>query len=177
MKHLLKLNLQFFGDPEPGQGEKEPPAPNPEEILKQLMRESVPKAEFDALQKQYNEFFAKVASGQFQSEEGGEKKELTKDEKQQRFYKAVDTIYNRKFKGSVEFMENALIIDDYLVSQGERSAFAPSRGDITPDIESRCENFNEAMKDALEDANGNDRICSLRFAEAIDTPYAVGSLS
>ena len=175
MKHLLKLNLQFFGDPEPGQGEKDP-APNPEEMLQKLMRDSVPKAEYDALKKQYNEFFAKVANGQFQSEEGGEK-EPTEDEKQQRFYKAIDTIYNRKFKGSVEFMENALIIDDYLVAHGERSAFAPSRGDITPDIESRCENFNEALKDALEDANGNDRICSLRFAEQIDTPYAVGSRS
>ena len=174
MKNLLKLNLQFFGDPEPGDNQN--PAPNPEEMLQKLMRDSVPKAEYEALKKQYNEFFAKVANGQFQSEEGGEK-EPTEDEKQQRFYKAIDTIYNRKFKGSVEFMENALIIDDYLVAHGERSAFAPSRGDITPDIESRCENFNEAMKDALEDANGNDRICSLRFAEQIDTPYAVGSRS
>ena len=173
--HLLKLNLQFFGDPEPGDNQN--PAPNPEEMLQELMRNSVPKAKYDALDKQYKEFFAKVANGQFQSGEGGEKKELTEDEKQQKFYKAVDTIYNRKFKGSVEFIENALIIDDYLVSHGERSAFAPSRGDITPDIESRCENFTEAMKDALEDANGNDRICSLRFAEAIDTTSAVGSRS
>ena len=172
--HLLKLNLQFFGDQEPG--DKQDPAPNPEEMLQKLMRDSVPKAEYDALKKQYNEFFAKVASGQFGGEEGGEK-EPTEDEKQQRFYKAIDTIYNRKFKGSVEFMENATIINDYLVAHGERSAFAPSRGDITPEIESRCENFSEALKDALEDANGNDRICSLRFAEQIDTPYAVGSRS
>ena len=176
MKHLLKLNLQFFGDPEPGQGGQPDPTPTPEEMLQELMRNSVPKAKYDALDKQYKEFFAKVANGQFQSEEGGEK-EPTEDEKQQRFYKAIDTIYNRKFKGSVEFMENATIINDYLVEHGERSAFAPSRGDITPEIESRCENFSEALKDALEDANGNDRICSLRFAEQIDTPYAVGSRS
>lgn len=169
MKHLLKLNLQFFGEP------TDPPAPdpvpNPEDMLQKLMRDSVPKAEYDALKKQYNEFFAKVASGQFGGEGGGEK-EPTEDEKQQRFYKAIDTIYNRKFKGSVEFMENALIIDDYLVSHGERSAFAPSRGDITPDIEAKTETFKDILTDSLEAADGNDRMCSTYFSNCIDAPMA-----
>ena len=121
MKHLLKLNLQFFGEPgnpPPADSQKQDPPPkSPEEILQELMRNSVPKAQYDALDKQYKEFFAKVANGQFPSGEGGEK-EPTEDEKQQRFYKAIDTIYNRKFKGSVEFMENATIINDYLVEHG-----------------------------------------------------------
>lgn len=175
MKHLLKLNLQFFGEPEtPPDGE--PKTKTPEEMLKELMRNSVPKAEYEALKKQYNEFFAKVATGQYSGEEGG-KKEPTEDEKQQEFYKAIDIINNRKFKGSIDFMKNALIIDDYLVSHGERSAFAPSRGKITPEIESDCTEFKDVLKDCLADAEGSDRRCSLAFSEAIDTPYEVGSRS
>ena len=122
---------------------------NPEEALARLMRESVPKEKFDALQKQYNDFFASVANGSFTTGEEAER-EPTEDEKQQEFYKAVDTIYKHKFHGSAEFMKNAVIIDDYLVSHGQRSAFAPSRGELTPDIEASTENFNELLKDCSD---------------------------
>ena len=171
MSTKKKIGLQFFaepGDPPPAEPPKQDPPPkSPEEMLKDLMRNSVPKEEFDKLQTQYTEFLAKVASGQFT---GGEEKgqEPTEDEKQQAFYRAIDKINNHKFKGSVEFMENATIINDYLVEHGERSAFAPSRGDITPEIESRCENFSEALKDAffLSDPEAQERYENLEKSEA-----------
>lgn len=178
MNTKRKIGLQFFaepGDPPPAEPPKQDPPPkSPEEMLKDLMRNSVPKEEYDKLQKQYNEFFAKVASGNFTSgEEKG--KEPTEDEKQQAFYRAIDKINNHKFKGSVEFMENALIIDNYLVEHGHRSAFAPSRGEISQDIQNQTEDFNEVLKDALEAGDGDDSLCSLYFARMVDTPYKVGT--
>lgn len=143
---------------------------SPEEALAKLMRESVPKAQYDALQKQYNDFFSKVASGRFTEEDEGER-EPSEDEKQQQFFKAVDTIYHRKFHGSKDFMDNALIIDNYLTSHGQRSAFAPSRGDITADIENQCEAFNKYLQECIDNCGGDDSICSANFASAIDTPF------
>lgn len=148
---------------------------SPEEALARLMRESVPKEKFDALQKQYNDFFASVANGSFTTGEEAER-EPTEDEKQQEFYRAIDTIYKHKFHGSAEFMKNAVIIDDYLVSHGQRSAFAPSRGELTPDIEASTENFNELLKDCLEAGDGDDTLTSAYFAKQIDTPYKTGTL-
>lgn len=147
---------------------------SPEEMLQKLMRESVPKEKFDELQKQYNDFFAKVANGHFTGEEEGER-ELTEDEQQQRFFKAVDTLNKHKFHGSVEFMENALIVDDYLVSHGQRSAFAPSRGDITADVDILTENMNAIFRECLEQASGDNDMCSMNFAKCIDTQYKTGS--
>lgn len=146
---------------------------NPEEALAKLMRESVPKAEYEKLQQQYNDFFSRVASGQFTDEEG--ERAPTEDEQQQEFFKAVDTIYNHKFHGSAEFMKNALIVDNYLVAHGQRSAFAPSRGDITPDIEVSNENFNRFLQDCLEQGQGDDTLTSAYFAKQIDTPYRTGT--
>lgn len=143
---------------------------NPEEALAKLMRESVPKEEYDKLKKQYNDFFSKVASGRFTEEEQGER-EPSEDEKQQEFYRAVDTIYRRKFRGPVEFMKNARIVDEYLTSHGQRSAFAPSRGDITTDIENQCEAFNNYLKECLDNCGDDDSICSANFACGIDTPF------
>ena len=149
-------------------------SPSPEEMLQKLMRESVPKEKYDELQKKYNDFFRDVATGHFTGAEEGER-ELTEDEKQQKFFKAVDTLNKHKFHGSVEFMENALIIDDYLVSHGQRSAFAPSRGDVTADVETMTENMNAIFRECLEQASGDNDLCSMNFAKCIDTQYKTGS--
>ena len=57
MNTKKKIGLQFFaepGDPPPAEPPKQDPPPkSPEEMLKDLMRNSVPKEEFDKLQKQY----------------------------------------------------------------------------------------------------------------------------
>lgn len=145
----------------------------PEETLAKLMRESVPKEQYEALQKQYNDFFQNVASGHFTKTEEGTQ-EPTEDEKQQEFYKAIDTINSRKFHGPVQFMENALIIDNYLKEHGQRSAFAPSRGDITADIETQNETLNEIFQDALEAADGDDNLCTAYFAKCVDAPLRTG---
>ena len=149
---------------------------NPEEALAKLMRDSVPKEKYDALQKQYNDFFNKVANGHFTDEEAKEQ-EPTEDEKQQAFFQAIDKLYNRKTHGSVEFMENALIIDNYLVSHGQRSAFAPSRGDVTPDIDSVTEAVNATLQSCVDQSNGSDSICSAHYADSIDTKFMTGSRS
>lgn len=147
----------------------------PEETLAKLMRDSVPKEKYDELRNQYNAFFNKVANGRFTGEE--KEQEPTEDEKQQEFFKAIDKLYNRKTRGSVEFMENALIVDNYLVSHGQRSAFAPSRGDVTPDVESITEAMNEIFKSCVEQSNGNNNICSAHFSDLIDTKILTGSRS
>ena len=72
-------------------------------------------------------------------------------------------------------MSNALVIDNYLREHGQRSAFAPSRGEISTEIESQTEDFNQVLKDSLEAADGDDTLCSVYFAKMIDTPYKVGS--
>lgn len=180
MKHLLKLSLQFFGDPEPGQQtepeKQEEQILDPIEQLKKLRSETVPLERYRAMEAERNKLYSELANGHFTREEGGEKEE-TEDEKQQKFYKAIDTIYNHKFKGSNEFIKNALIIDDYLVSHGQRSAFAPSRGEITTDIQNNTEEFNSVLKDSLEAGDGDDTLCSVYFAKCINTPYPVGSRS
>lgn len=183
MKHYrFNIGIQFFAEEPPKQDppkqdppKQDPPAtPTPEEMLKNLMRNSVPKEQYDQLLKEHNEFFAAVANGQY-SRSGEPGKQVTEDDKQQEFYRAIDKIYNRKFKGSVEFMENALVIDNYLREHGQRSAFAPSRGEISTEIESQTEDFNQVLKDSLEAADGDDTLCSVYFAKMIDTPYKVGS--
>ena len=149
---------------------------SPEEALARLMRESVPKEKFDALQKQYNDFFASVANGSFTTGEEAER-EPSEDDKEQEFYKAVMNIYKHDhFLGSPEFMEDAIIIDDYLTSHGQRSAFANSEGEITPEADVNNQNLTDLFKACLEASDGDPTLCSAFYAKHIDTPYKTGTL-
>lgn len=148
---------------------------NPEEALAKLMRESVPKEKYDALQKQYNEFFSSVCDGSFS--DANAQREPSEDDKEQEFYKAVMNIYKHDhFLGSPEFMEDAIIIDDYLTSHGQRSAFANSEGEITPEADVNNQNLTELFKACLEASDGDPTLCSAFFAKHIDTPYKTGTL-
>lgn len=133
-------------------------APSPEEILLSMKETMVPRTEVEKWQSKYNNLFQSVANGTFSGEDNSPKLP-TEAEAKATFEANIKKIGNAANKVSpLELYQTMLDIDDYLTSHGQRSGFAPSEGEITPEIEASCEKTRELLRATIERAEGSDEV-------------------
>lgn len=137
----------------------------PEEILLEMKKNTVPKEDFDALTAKYNSLFQAVANGITPE---GEKTEETEEEKREKIKQSILDIHSKTKRGTVEQFKNMIEMHDYLTSHGQRSCFAPSKGEITESTEAQCEALRDLMAEAVEASNGDNVACGTYFASRLD---------
>ena len=126
----------------------------PEETLRQLKETTVSKTDYEEAVNKYNALFNQVATGSFYAHETDDKP--TEEELTQKFNDNVKVLHNNKGLSSREHARRLLEMDEYLVNHGQRSAFAPSSGDLTPDINNSVEKVREFLKSALEQSTSDE---------------------
>lgn len=138
----------------------------PEEVLKELKKNTVAKEQFDALQARYNKLYSDTANGLFY-EEDAEPKGPSEEDQRKAYEEAVLAMKSGKARGSYAQMKNLLIIDDYLTSHGERSAFAPSIGELDAADENMCSAMHDILKYAVDNSGGSNEVASALYSNSI----------
>lgn len=139
----------------------------PEEVLKELKKNTVAKTQFDELQQKYNKLYAETANGMFFAEEN-EPEGPSEEEQKKAFEDAIMAKKTGTLHGSYANMKLLLTVDDYLTSHGQRSCFAPSIGDLTDADEAMCSAMHDALKYAVDNSDGSDASASVLFANCIN---------
>ena len=130
--------------------------PTPEQVLVEMRETMVPREEADKWQQKYNELFRSVANGTFFGED---KVEKTEDELKAEFDSNVKRLTDTsKSLRPLDMFQLMLDVDDYLTSHGERSCFAPSTGDITPEIDASCTKMHDLLESVIAQADGSDEV-------------------
>lgn len=133
-------------------------APSPEEILLTMKETMVPRTEAEKWQLKYNNLFQSVANGTFSGEDNTPKAP-TEEESRAAFEANIKKLGNAANKVTpLELYQTMLDIDDYLIAHGQRSGFAPSEGEITPEIEASCEKTRELLRATIERAEGSNEV-------------------
>ena len=148
-------------------------APSPEEVLADLKANYVPKEREDYWHNKYNQIFAEVANGTFSVEDN---KESTKSEEDAR----INFENNLKLAASndsvrpLSLFKAAVEADDYLVSQGKRSVFAASEGDLSDSDTQSCERMNALLKDVIDKSENDDNVAlaylGTKLVDAVKIP-------
>lgn len=139
----------------------------PEEVLKELKKNTVAKTQFDELQQKYNKLYAETANGMFFADES-EQEEESEEDKKKHFEEVVLAKKAGMIHGSTANMKLLLDVDDYLTSHGQRSCFAPSIGDLTEADEAMCSAMHDALRYAVDNSDGSDASASVLFANCIN---------
>lgn len=143
------------------------------EMLVEAMKNMVPKADFDNLNKEHEDLIKKVLNGEF-SGDGTQKGPTppTQSEKDERFKQLMNGFHENKFHTPTEHISAMLEIDDYLVEKGNRSLFEASTGDRNYNgAYEESMKVKEILKDALEESHGNDMLLMAKIQDAlIDNP-------
>ena len=119
----------------------------PEDILKDLKENSVPKEKYEELSQKYNKLFKDVAERTFSS---SEKQEPEKSEEEQRkeYERNIKLIGGQNNQVSdIEHARALLAIRDYRLAHG--------LGELFPD---EPETMTEILKESIETADGNNEI-------------------
>ena len=146
--------------------------PSPEEVLVQMKETMVPKEEAQKWQNKYNELFRSVANGTFSGED--KVPEKTEEEKKADFEGKIKRLGDSTNKMSpLEMFQNMLDIDDYLTSHGQRSGFAPSEGEITPEIETSCEKTRELLRTVIERSEGSNEVALAYLGNHLTDPSGI----
>ena len=117
---------------------------SPEQILVKMRETMVPREEADEWRQKYNQLFREVATRTF--EPGQEANAPSEAEKEAAFRKAISDIHNHKDMGARSVMQKLLTIDAYQTEHGQRSIFAPSRGNLDSQAAESCNRVREAMQ-------------------------------
>ena len=146
--------------------------PSPEEVLVQMKENMVPKEEAQKWQQKYNELFRSVANGTFSGED--KVPEKTEEEKKAEFDSNIKTLTDTsKSIRPLDMFQKMLEVDDYLTSHGERSCFAPSTGDITPEIDASCTKMHSLLESVIAQADGSDEIALAYLGNHLSDPIGM----
>ena len=146
--------------------------PSPEEVLIQMKENMVPKEEAQKWQQKYNELFRSVANGTFSGED--KVPEKTEEEKKAGFEGNIKRLGDSTNKMSpLDMFQTMLDIDDYLTSHGQRSGFAPSEGEITPEIETSCEKTRDLLRTVIERSEGSNEVALAYLGNHLTDPSGI----
>ena len=146
--------------------------PSPEEVLVQMKENMVPKEEAQKWQSKYNELFRSVANGTFSGED--KLPEKTEEEKKADFEGKIKRLGDSTNKMSpLDMFQTMLDIDDYLTSHGQRSGFAPSEGEITPEIETSCEKTRDLLRTVIERSEGSNEVALAYLGNHLTDPSGI----
>ena len=146
--------------------------PSPEEVLVQMKESMVPKEEAQKWQSKYNELFRSVANGTFSGED--KVPEKTEEEKKAEFDSNIKTLTDTsKSIRPLDMFQKMLDVDDYLTSHGERSCFAPSTGDITPEIDASCTKMHSLLESVIAQSDGSDEIALAYLGNHLSDPVGM----
>ena len=146
--------------------------PSPEEVLVQMKENLVPKEEAQKWQQKYNELFRSVANGTFSGED--KVTEKTEEEKKAELDSNIKTLTDTsKSIRPLDMFQKMLEVDDYLTSHGERSCFAPSTGDITPEIDASCTKMHSLLESVIAQADGSDEIALAYLGNHLSDPIGM----
>ena len=146
--------------------------PSPEEVLVQMKENMVPKEEAQKWQSKYNELFRSVANGTFSGED--KVPEKTEEELKAEFDSNIKTLTDTsKSIRPLDMFQKMLEVDDYLTSHGERSCFAPSTGDITPEIDTSCKKMHSLLESVIAQADGSDEIALAYLGNHLSDPIGM----
>ncbi len=143
--------------------------PSPEEVLVQMKENMVPKEEAAKWQQKYNDLFRSVANGTFSGED--KVPEKTEEEKKADFESIVKRFGDASNRATpLEMFQSMLDADEYLTSHGQRSGFAPSEGEITPEIEASCEKTRELLRSVIERSEGSNEVALAYLGNHLTDP-------
>lgn len=146
--------------------------PSPEEVLVQMKENMVPKEEAQKWQQKYNELFRSVANGTFSGED--KVSEKTEEELKADFEGKIKRLGDSTNKISpLDMFQTMLDIDDYLTSHGQRSGFAPSEGEITPEIETSCEKTRDLLRTVIERSEGSNEVALAYLGNHLTDPSGI----
>ena len=146
--------------------------PSPEEVLVQMKENMVPKEEAQKWQQKYNELFRSVANGTFSGED--KVPEKTEEELKADFDGKIKWLGDSTNKMSpLDMFQTMLDIDDYLTSHGQRSGFAPSEGEITPEIETSCEKTRDLLRTVIERSEGSNEVALAYLGNHLTDPSGI----
>lgn len=146
--------------------------PSPEEVLVQMKENMVPKEEAQKWQQKYNELFRSVANGTFSGED--KVSERTEEELKADFEGKIKRLGDSTNKMSpLDMFQTMLDIDDYLTSHGQRSGFAPSEGEITPEIETSCEKTRDLLRTVIERSEGSNEVALAYLGNHLTDPSGI----
>lgn len=145
--------------------------PTPEQVLVEMRETMVPREEADKWQSKYNELFRSVANGTFSGED---KVEKTEDELKAEFDGNVKRLTDTsKSLRPLDMFQLMLDVDDYLTSHGERSCFAPSTGDITPEIDASCTKMHDLLESVIAQADGSNEVALAYLGNHLSDPVGM----
>lgn len=145
--------------------------PTPEQVLVEMRETMVPREEADKWQQKYNELFRSVANGTFSGED---KVEKTEDELKAEFDSNIKRLTDTsKSLRPLDMFQLMLDVDDYLTSHGERSCFAPSTGDITPEIDASCTKMHDLLESVIAQADGSDEVALAYLGNHLTDPVGM----
>ena len=139
---------------------------SPEEVLKKMRENMVPREEAQEWENKYNKLFQSVANGTFQKEE----EPLSEEDKRKAFEENVKTMTGEASVKPLDFFQNLVDFDDYLLEHGERSCFAPSSGTIDAAIENSCEQVHNLLTTVIEESHGNNEIALAVLGNYLNDP-------
>lgn len=139
---------------------------SPEEVLKQMRENMVPREEAQEWENKYNKLFQSVANGTFQKEE----EPLSEEDKRKALEENVKTMTGEASVKPLDFFQNLVDFDDYLLEHGERSCFAPSSGTIDAAIENSCEQVHNLLTTVIEESHGNNEIALAVLGNYLNDP-------
>ena len=146
--------------------------PSPEEVLVQTKENMVRKEEAQKWQSKYNELFRSVANGTFSGED--KVPEKTEEESKAEFDSNIKTLTDTsKSIRPLDMFQKMLDVDNYLTSHGERSCFAPSTGDITPEIDASCTKMHSLLESVIAQADGSDEIALAYLGNHLSDPIGM----
>ena len=146
--------------------------PSPEEVLVQMKENMVPKEEAQKWQSKYNELFRSVANGTFSGED--KVPEKTEEEKKAEFDSNIKILTDTsKSLRPLDMFQKMLDVDNYLTSHGGRSCFAPSTGDITPEIDASCTKMHDLLESVIAQADGSDEIALAYLGNHLSDPVGM----
>lgn len=139
---------------------------SPEEVLKQMRENMVPREEAQEWENKYNKLFQSVANGTFTKEE----KPLSEEEKRKAFEANVKEMTGESSVKPLDFFKNLVDFDDYLLEHGERSCFAPSSGTIDAAIEDSCQQVHDLLTTVIDESQGNNDIALAVLGNYLNDP-------
>lgn len=139
---------------------------SPEEVLAQMKENMVPKEEAVKWQQKYNELFRNVANGTFTNED----KPLGEEDKRKALEANVREMTGESSVKPLEFFQNLVDFDNYLLEHGERSCFAPSSGTIDAAIENSCNQVHDLLTTVIDESQGNNEIALAVLGNYLNDP-------
>ena len=158
------------------QQQNQQPAKTPEEILLEMKRTMVPKEQAEEWKDKYNTLFQSVADGSFTGEDT-KPKEKTEEEQKKAYEDNLTALADTsKSMRPLEMFQRMLDVDDYRVNHGERSAFAPSDGECTEDIQRSCERIHSLLEAVITQSEGSDSVALAYLGEHLNDPAGLAAI-